>query len=128
MANIITNPVVIAFLAGLVTYLYYVWTAPTKKQLKKGGKKELVKLKPSLKVPLIVALVTWLAVYCYQEYFLHNTGDTNVTKVHSDTKFTLKKGSNSSHERSYRMMIPGLTIPTSLNGEQLPDVFINTID
>jgi hypothetical protein len=130
MANIITNPVIIALLAGLVTYLYFVWTAPTiKKQLKKGGKKELVKVKPSMTIPLVVTVAVWLIVYCYQEYFSHDIthGINDVTKIQSDTKYILKKESNSSHEIPYRMM-PGVGIPVSMNGEHLPDVFINTID
>ena len=128
MTNIITNPVVIALIAGVITYLYLMWTAPTvKKRLQKGGKKELVKLKPSMAYPLIITVATWLTVYCYQEYYLQKKGN-NAPKIQPDTKYTLKRGSESSNNRSYRMMRPGVGIPVSANCENFPDVFINTID
>ena len=125
MTNVITNPVVIALVAGLLTYLYFMWSAPiVRKRLKKGERKETIKLKPSMTIPLIVTVVTWIVVYCYQEYYSHKTG--GMSKVQSDTKYTLKKGSDSQN-RSYRMMTPGVGIPTPANGDFLPDVFINTI-
>ena len=63
--DIIKNPIVIAILAGAITYAYLTWNVEEKKDKKKGKqeKKEI-----NLLIPLVVAVIAWFLAYAYFEY------------------------------------------------------------
>jgi len=128
MTNILANPVVIALAVGVLTYLYLVWSSPKIVKKTKKGKKKVVQQVPGYVMPIAVAVVTWILVYCYQEYYCKEQSPSNpVTK---SGKYSLKKesGSESEAQRSFRMIRTGVSVPRGMADDNLPDVFINTIN
>lgn len=124
MVNIVKNPVVVALIAGALTYGYLRWSAKKIVKRTKKGKKKYFQEKPGFMVPIVVALATWLLVYAYQEYYVKPT-----LSVVKDKNFKLTNVVSSSEgRRSYRMVHPGVGIPRGMGHNDLPDVFINTIN
>jgi hypothetical protein len=128
MTNILANPVVIALAVGVLTYLYLVWSSSKVVKKTKKGKKKVVQQAPGYVIPIAIALVTWVLVYCYQEYYCKEKTPSN--PVTQSGKYSLKKVSSSGSEgqRSFRMIRTGVSVPRGMADDDLPDVFINAIN
>lgn len=128
MTNILANPVVIALAVGVLTYLYLVWSSPKVVKKTKKGKKKVIKQEPGYIMPIAVSVVTWVLVYCYQEYYCKEQASSNPATQNG--KYSLKKesGSESEAQRSFRMIRTGVGVPRGMADDNLPDVFINTIN
>lgn len=128
MTNILANPVVIALVMGVLTYSYLSWSAPKVMKKTKKGKKRVVQQPPGYMIPIAVSVMTWVLAYCYQEYYCKDLTSSN--PVNKSGKYSLKKESASDSEvqRSFRMIRTGVSVPRGMADENLPDVFINTIN
>lgn len=73
--DIVKNPIVIAILAGALTYAYLVWNAEEKIDKKKNKK---TKKDINLYIPLIVAVIAWFLAYAYFEYSVNPTSGSNI--------------------------------------------------
>lgn len=72
--DIIKNPIVIAILAGAITYVYLSRDSDENynKKKNKKSKKEI-----NLAIPLVVAVIVWFLAYSYFEYNIDNTQQIN---------------------------------------------------
>lgn len=115
--DILKNPIVLGLTAGVITYVYLLWTQKEKKN--KAGKK--VKQDVNIMIPAIVAVVVWFIVYGYTE-FGGETEVTTTTVPNPDLRYKLvNNNSTSDSVASFKLINKGVNIPNNL-----PDVFIET--
>lgn len=122
--DIIRNPIVLAVLAGALTYLYLMWTADKKKDPK--SKKDI-----SLLTPLIVSVIVFVLAYGYFNYSSSNinqiipkTEIKNLESMTPNNKYHFVKDISESSPQSFHLLSKGLiNIPNNLT---IPDVFIET--
>ena len=113
-----------ALIVGTISLIYLQYTSKKVVRRTKTGKRVVIR-KINYTIPLTVSVLTWISVFLYQRHCI-NSSDLIPVK---DRSFTLTKGldSGSDSQRSFRMMRTGVSMPNSLTGHSLPDVFINTI-
>lgn len=130
--NIFKNPIVIALIVGVLTYIYIMWSNSGIKKSKDQNKKELKNYqnyKSTLMIaPLVAFFVTWILAYFY---FSQDTVPVvNSLDNINASQLKLIKDNNivntSESTKSYHLIGRGLTIPNSLP-DKLPDVFIETL-
>ena len=63
--DIVKNPIVIALVSGVITYVYLSWQADKNNKKKKHRKN---KEEVNLMIPFVVSLITWFLAYAYFEY------------------------------------------------------------
>ena len=124
MMDIIKNPVVIASVAGVLTYVYLYWNY--KKAVKKNKHKNK-KVKPvNLMVPLGVTIIVWLVAFLY---FGNEVEEQSVNIEPMNDRMMMMRNplmlggkqqiiSDDSVD-SYQLISKGLNIPT-----KMPDAFI----
>jgi hypothetical protein len=132
--DILKNPVIIALLAGILTYLY-IWWSNEKKYKKNPESKKM-----GVITPFIVTVVVWILAYGYNE-MCDNTVPQEVVTLSNvngiadinnlglgDIKYKLAKADipaiSSESARSFHLISKGVNIPNNL---KLPDVFIETL-
>lgn len=126
--EIIKNPIIIGFTAGILTYTYLSWDLNEKKKLKKGYKIKEV----NLLIPLVVAIIGWFIAYAYLQYndeIIDNTVISNIgnrkglplplNKIPS-YRFTKDIISESSEPKSFSLLTGGVSVPS-----KLPDVLLD---
>jgi hypothetical protein len=153
MKNILTNPVFIALIAAILTFLFLKWKSPVLIKRRRNGKKVKVKKKVNIMIPIVVGTLAWVGVYGFQEFNKDKDGAGIGSGVGSgsDVKDVVNQGGGgggsggsdnnanasnlgenvnagkSSSEHSFRMMGAGISIPNNISENNLPDVFIKTI-
>jgi hypothetical protein len=120
ITNIITNPIVIGLVAGLITYIYMKW----KNDKKNKGKKQKEDI--NLMIPLAVFIVFWFISYAYfsscdskpsSQKSEHNKIEV---KIRPSVK-TTELSSSTSDPGSFELVgkTNGIPIPN-----ELPDIFL----
>jgi hypothetical protein len=115
--DIIKNPVVIGVLAGLITYVYMIWTTNQNKKKKKQHKK--LGNGANLPIVLAVASIAWFIAYSYFENELKQSGGLIPLPSSSFPKkpsYSLSQNLSSSSEntRSFSLLKNGINVPNTL--------------
>jgi len=125
MIDILKNPIIIAIIAGALTYAYIQWSQQNKYK-RDMSKKELKELKKSWSyAPIVVFVITLALSYLY---FNQNVSDGYAPMPNIDEINNLKliKDVSSESAKSFHLIGKGLNIPNSLP-EKMPDVFLETL-
>ena len=120
MHNIIT-PSLYSLTVGISSLIYLQYTAPKVVVKTRKGKRIIKKI--NYNIPIILMVLTWVSVFLYLR---HCTTDDELIPI-KDKTFTLKRDNDLDSQKSFRMMRPGVSMPSSVTNHCLPDVFINTI-
>ena len=130
--DILKNPIVVALLAGTLTYLYLWWTNEQKYKQEPEAKKKIGML-----APLMVTIITWAILYGYMEMSSTTMLDNdvsvsepniNIPNIKGGNKVPITGGKNiidisSAANNNIRLINKGLTVPENI---ELPGVFIET--
>jgi hypothetical protein len=146
MLDLIKNPIIIALFAGVLTYIYMVWSNENKNKNRKDAP---IKKPVNLIIPLVVTVIVWVLAHGYfvtskseDELISVPTNNliTNSIKPIMGSGYKLVGGNNvmmtgggniqnltseSASPLSYQLINKGLNIPNNLN---IPDVFIETLN
>lgn len=115
--DILKNPIFLGVLAGVITYLYLLWSNSDNKNKKK---KEV-----SLFTPIIVTVIVAIVSYAYFNYNSSEPSPININddiiSVNNPSKYKFSKDASSESQSSIHLISRGVNIPNNL-----PDVFIET--
>jgi len=127
--DIVKNPIVIAILMGLITYMYMDWKI--NRHIKKGKKKKQV----NLLIPFAVAVVAWFIAFAYSNNASEAASTVTIAapvvenldkKVGGQTNDVNIKiaapVSDTSDPTSFNLVQNGVQIPNTL--PDLPDVML----
>ena len=121
--DICNNPVIIALLMGILTYLYVWWSDD--QQSKKDPD---VKRTNAVVAPLVVTIITLILAYGYNEMSGNNKiVESPLVGINADVRKLSKEIPavlSSDSAKEFHLISKGLNIPNNL---KLPDVFIETI-
>lgn len=118
ISDIITNPIVIGLVGGLITYIYMRWRNEKKK------KKDV-----NLMIPFAVFVVCWFISYAYFSSIDSSSSTTSTSKLNSSDKIDIKiipstktttLQSSTSEPQEFELVSKtnGVHIPN-----ELPDIF-----
>lgn len=135
ITNIITNPITIGLLAGLITYIYMKWRNDKYNKNKDKKKKKDI----NLLIPFSVFIVFWFISYAYFSSLDENTTKENKTEEHpniieniidkknNDINIKIKKNNDTNPKLSESEPI-SINLISKTNGvqipENLPDIFL----
>jgi hypothetical protein len=125
--NILKNPVVLAVLAGILTYLY-MWYS-------NRNRKEKDKRDINLMYPLVVAIIVGVVSYLYFNYSNTSTNisaeaveqivnDSTIVKPTNSYQFA--KDITSESPVSFHLISKGINVPNQI--QNIPDVFIDVYE
>jgi len=122
MDNIIKNPILIAVVAGVITYSCLTWKRKQNKKSKKNKKNKDDKNDNDLIITGAITVLVWFIVYGYINYNSTNVLE-KVPEKNIPTYKLVKEISDS--PQSFTLMNPsgGITMP--LAGNKMPDVFVD---
>jgi hypothetical protein len=146
MNNILTNATIIALLVGVCVFIFnkYINSKTQKHSKSKHSKhskskhskqtKYIKKTKlETLKIPLLIATIVWIGVYCYQQFYRDDAKQIVLidSKSNLDNLDNLDNlgnlgnlGNLDNIEDKTRMISKGLNIPFDFNDDDLPSVFL----
>ena len=123
-SDIIKNPIVLAVLAGVLTYLYLSWSNKDKKNKKRS--------QISLFTPIVVAVIVYLLSYAYFGG-TQSTQSSTVSPIMLENQIPIGKqmiptqtyhfARDSESPASFHLISKGVNIPNNIS---VPDVFIET--
>jgi flagellar basal body-associated protein FliL len=132
--DIIKNPIMIGFIAGMLTYMYIKWKNEPNMKNKKNKKKREI----NLLIPLVVFILFWFISYAYfsssetveiksfkKQAGLNDLDTLNKYKLARDTvdiKIDPLKMSETTDPESFNLATSGVYIPN-----KLPDIFFDIV-
>ena len=122
VSEIITNPIVIGLVAGLITYIYMKW----KNEKDKGKKDKKKNTDVNLLIPASVFVVFWFISYAY--FSSDDVSSKNSTSVKESEKINVKiKPTKSAELSSASNELASFEVISKSNGvhipNELPDIF-----
>ena len=142
MNSVLTNATFLALLIAVCVYVYQKWSTPTIKRRSRSGRIKTFRKKIWFGWPLIAGAVTWLLIFCYQQFYrndakpmklISDVSDvSNVSNVSGNSAIGVENNNNNNNNMTSKGLdnighMNGIHIPFDLDDEYLPSVFIPSV-